>query len=431
MPGKVSLFIILSTALVFSIGCNDNAGKSEALADAQPTIEDYWQQFQSSKSAEQAAETAREALRNIPGNQYSATFVSAIINHDLKDLGNRSEIESFLHDQLSSTSDSGYSRFLKFRLLEVYRHSRDIDSLRKTFTDITSEEGYSGKDVLTMLTAAADTQQWDLLDSFLSFLEPNLKGDSYQNYLKVFRAWMTANTGAIDLALGMFEEVNREIENNHYVIPHCDIYWGKTLMLQGKNAEGLEKIARAVLWSGFDDYEHYFDEAYATVHGSTNGRAQYAMNLRNKYAPTMKDFVGVDYEGNEVSLDNAKGQVTLVLFWATICEPCHWQMVNQLETFNKFKDRGLSYVAINLESRADNDLEFIDKYSIPYSFLILKEGQDTWETAAQYGIFLFPTTFLIDSERKILFVYTDYSFGKEKIIERDIEALLQHELLSD
>src|SRR5690349_2688198 len=50
--------------------------------------------------------------------------------------------------------------------------------------------------------------------------------------------------------------------------------------------------------------------------------------------------------GQKVSTADLKGKVYLVNFWATSCATCVKEMPQMVETYNRFKGRGLEFVAV-------------------------------------------------------------------------------------
>jgi len=63
-------------------------------------------------------------------------------------------------------------------------------------------------------------------------------------------------------------------------------------------------------------------------------------------------FDGTDFNGNKISLDDLRGEVIIVNFWATWCGPCMKELPLLDSYFQAAKDNGLRVVAVTTD--ADN-----------------------------------------------------------------------------
>ncbi len=94
-----------------------------------------------------------------------------------------------------------------------------------------------------------------------------------------------------------------------------------------------------------------------------------------------------------------KGKVYLVNFWATSCETCMKEMPQMIDTYNKFKGRGLEFVAVAMNYDAPM---YVTNYAQTRN-LPFKVAMDDGSAAKQFdNMQLTPTTFVIDKDGKIL-----------------------------
>ncbi len=56
-----------------------------------------------------------------------------------------------------------------------------------------------------------------------------------------------------------------------------------------------------------------------------------------------------DVEDKDVSLEHYKGQVVLVNFWATWCEPCKIEIPWMIEFQNKYRARGFTILGLSMD----------------------------------------------------------------------------------
>lgn len=119
--------------------------------------------------------------------------------------------------------------------------------------------------------------------------------------------------------------------------------------------------------------------------------------LRSTPAP---DVTFVSIAGEKISTKDLRGKVVMVNFWATSCTTCVHEMPAMVDTYNKFKDQGLQFVAVAMSyDRPDYVLNFTETRKLPFK-VALDSGGDI---ATQFGkVALTPTTFVIGKDGTII-----------------------------
>ncbi len=109
------------------------------------------------------------------------------------------------------------------------------------------------------------------------------------------------------------------------------------------------------------------------------------------------EFTLSDLKGRKWSLQELRGKVVLVNFWATWCPPCRKEMPDMQALFERFGPRGLVILAIS-----DEDLAKVEpflaaqKYTYP---ILLDPGRKVNELFAVEGI---PKSFLYGRDGKLV-----------------------------
>ena len=111
--------------------------------------------------------------------------------------------------------------------------------------------------------------------------------------------------------------------------------------------------------------------------------------LVDKPAP---DFRVMDIRGEELTLEQYRGQVVLLDFWATWCGPCIAEMPNVKLAYAKHRDRKFQIIGISLDSSIAPLEAYIQREGIEWRQHLDSTGQ----IGRLYGVRAIPSTFLID-----------------------------------
>ena len=144
------------------------------------------------------------------------------------------------------------------------------------------------------------------------------------------------------------------------------------------------------------------------------------------YSQNYSDFTLQDLEGNDVKLSKLleKGPV-MISFWATWCSPCKEEMKKLFPVYEKYKDRGFTYLAINQDNQ--KSVSKVKSYinANGYSFpVVLDPDKSVFESYSGVGI---PYSLLISKDKKIISKHLGYVTGDEIKIESKIKNALSAE----
>lgn len=125
-----------------------------------------------------------------------------------------------------------------------------------------------------------------------------------------------------------------------------------------------------------------------------------------------------DAAGKIVDLDQYRGKVVLLDFWATWCHGCGEEIPWFSAFHQKCAVKGLAVVGISMDMDGWKVVRpFIKSAHIPYTILL---GDN--DTGKQYGIDTLPDTFLVDREGRIAAAY--HGLVDRRDMETNIETML-------
>ena len=104
--------------------------------------------------------------------------------------------------------------------------------------------------------------------------------------------------------------------------------------------------------------------------------------------------------GEQIALESLRGKVVMVNFWATSCSTCVQEMPEMVETYKKYSDRGLEFIAVAMSYDPPSYvLNYAESRQLPFKVALDTDGQ----AAKSFGdVKLTPTTFVIGKDGAIL-----------------------------
>ena len=106
-----------------------------------------------------------------------------------------------------------------------------------------------------------------------------------------------------------------------------------------------------------------------------------------------------DLGGNPVRLDQLRGKLVWLNFWASWCPPCQAETPVLREMDEAYRDRGLAIVGIAVqETTPENVATYADRYDLQYT-IAFDASADIFHTYRVYGL---PTQFFIDEHGRVL-----------------------------
>jgi cytochrome c biogenesis protein CcmG, thiol:disulfide interchange protein DsbE len=123
-----------------------------------------------------------------------------------------------------------------------------------------------------------------------------------------------------------------------------------------------------------------------------------------------------------VSLRSLHGQVVLVDFWGTFCEPCKKSFPKLEQLSHEYAAQGFHVVAIS-EDEAD-DKDKIPGFAATYGAKFTIAWDQDRSIAHAYNPETMPSSFLVDRRGVVRFAHVGYHDGQEAELRREIQELL-------
>jgi cytochrome c biogenesis protein CcmG/thiol:disulfide interchange protein DsbE len=119
--------------------------------------------------------------------------------------------------------------------------------------------------------------------------------------------------------------------------------------------------------------------------------------------PLAPDFSLSDLSGQTVSLEQHRGSVVLLDFWATWCPPCRMTIPQLVNLQDKYKDKGLVILAVSLDDPQqikNQDLLYF-KQMTKINYPLLRFNQKVMQDYFKDEQLAVPTMFVIDRNGRI------------------------------
>ncbi|NKB67360.1 MAG: redoxin domain-containing protein [Candidatus Latescibacteria bacterium] len=123
--------------------------------------------------------------------------------------------------------------------------------------------------------------------------------------------------------------------------------------------------------------------------------------------------------GAPVALEELRGQVVLINFWATWCGPCKLEMPHIQALHEQYGDQGLTVLAISTDQYRDKVEPFIKNQGFTFPVLY-----DDGSAQANYRVRGIPSLFLLDQAGIIRYSQAGYSPAVVPRLEKMVAQLL-------
>lgn len=228
-------------------------------------------------------------------------------------------------------------------------------------------------------------------------------------------------------------------KNSTTLNPRLNYRYAQILMGLNRNQEAYDKL-EPVIQSGraTPDMVAVFKTLYRKVKGSEAGFDAYAAAIRKSYLENLSKtltrdmvkeqapgFTLTDVNGKQVSLQDLRGKIVVLDFWATWCAPCKASFPAMQMAVNKYKaDPNVKFLFIHTwergtETPTKDAADYIKGKKYTFDVLMdLKDAQTKEnKVVSSYKVNGIPAKFVIDAQGNIRFKLTGFDGSDEAAVD--------------
>ncbi|WP_157832326.1 TlpA disulfide reductase family protein [Thiomicrorhabdus sp. Kp2] len=133
------------------------------------------------------------------------------------------------------------------------------------------------------------------------------------------------------------------------------------------------------------------------------------------------NFQLTDIYGKAIQLNNKRGKVILLNFWASWCPPCVKEIPSMNRLAESFKTSDFEIVSVNFKENPETIAAFLKSVKVDFPVLIDLDGK----VSNRYEIFSFPSSFIIDAQGNLRYSVNAAIEWDEPKIKETIELMIK------
>ena len=123
-----------------------------------------------------------------------------------------------------------------------------------------------------------------------------------------------------------------------------------------------------------------------------------------------------------LNLDQYKGKVVYVDFWASWCGPCRESFPWMKKMQQQYGKDGLVIIAINVDQDKKLADKFLSEFKPEFNVLFDKDGK----LAEDFKVSSMPSSYVLDIEGKPRFKHKGFHLDKQSQYETELNSLLKN-----
>lgn len=185
------------------------------------------------------------------------------------------------------------------------------------------------------------------------------------------------------------------------------------------SAEAMLQLAIAQEFAGHEEEaRRWYGRITADFSDTATARKASGALRRLESVGKVLTLAGKSPTGTTVDLTKYRGQVVLIQYWATWCEPCKADMATLKELQAKYS-RDFAVIGVNLDNTEAELNTFLKDHPLPWSQIFEPGGLES-PPAVEMGILTLPTMMLVDQQGRV--VHRNITVGE---IENELKRLVR------
>ena len=128
-----------------------------------------------------------------------------------------------------------------------------------------------------------------------------------------------------------------------------------------------------------------------------------------------------------LSLEDYRGRVVYVTFWASWCVPCRQEMPYLAQLRERHGREGFEVLAINVDDDIELANAFVEEYNMPFPVL----RDEARIVSSKYKVPGFPTHFLLDRGGSIRFSGMGFDLNDVRALTQEVATLIAEPLTAE
>ena len=167
-------------------------------------------------------------------------------------------------------------------------------------------------------------------------------------------------------------------------------------------AEAMLQLAMAHEFAGDEDQaKDWYGRIVSQFSRSSQAKKASGAQKRLDSVGNVIEFNGKSPEGNTVDLDGYRGNVVVIQYWASWCEPCKADMTVLKDLAIRYGKKGFQVIGVNLDSSIQEMKSYLGQNPLPWKQIHEDGGLDS-RPANELGIHTLPTMILVDQRGRVV-----------------------------
>ena len=129
-------------------------------------------------------------------------------------------------------------------------------------------------------------------------------------------------------------------------------------------------------------------------------------------------FTATTIDGAEFSLEETKGSVVVLNFWASWCGPCKYEAPFLQEAYETFGPQGVRFIGVAVDDTEQGAMAFVERFGLTFPIAIDSSG----EIINAYNIYGIPKTYIIGKDGLASYTHSGAITGED--LSREIRGAM-------